>query len=99
MEDDKHSREVLISLRKRYSRDEAVAIIFRRLADTETELGIVKSERDEALHKIKCMEKEDKQEKILRRDFRERVDAARRLKEKVKELERENKHLIEKLYE
>ena len=41
MEDDKHSREVLISLRKRYSRDEAVAIIFRRLADTETELGIV----------------------------------------------------------
>lgn len=45
-------REVLLSLKRRYSKDETVALLNKRLAEVEFENGILKSELAELKHEL-----------------------------------------------
>lgn len=46
-------REILLKLRREYSRDEVVALLNKRIKDLELENGILKSERDECIDNSK----------------------------------------------
>ena len=49
--------DVLIRLRRQYSKDEYVAHLLKRISEIEVEKGIITSERDEALHELQSLAK------------------------------------------
>lgn len=48
-----YDENVLIELRRKYSKDEYVATLLKQIQEIELEKGMVISERDEALYKLK----------------------------------------------
>jgi hypothetical protein len=79
---------VLIKLRRVYSKDETVAALSRKLSETEFKVGELTSERDELLHKLGVLESRRDHElnKEIRRDevYKKIAQERGALKKKVK---------------
>lgn len=78
---------VLIKLRRTYSKDETVAALDKKLRETEYELGVVRSERDEAVSELDRLRKMEKHYKNV-------IENCKTIRDKNRELKAENRFLI-----
>lgn len=82
---------VLIKLKRRYSQNEVIAALNKKLSEVEIELGVVKSERDEARYLLKKENRKFKCEHCRATDRR-----SKKLREENDRLRRANTELITK---
>jgi hypothetical protein len=105
MDDSKFKRNIFRRLRREFSEAEAVKLLNKRLKELEIELGIIKSERDEAIDLREEAEQRYKEEKSARKEIEnykrmyfEQVDLMREQRMKIKELDAEIIYLLDKIY-
>ena len=95
----KYIDNVLLTLRRQYSKDEYVAALLKRQSEVETELGITKSERDEfkyTLDKVLKLDPEVKSRFCMSQYVQNLKKEIKTLKDKVKELKSDNRELLDK---
>ena len=91
---------VLIKLKRKYSKDELVAHLFRTKKELELELGKVRSERDEALYeldRIKNLTQKEKSVLGAREHYKKMKAEILALKKENKKLTLENSNLFLKV--
>lgn len=92
-----YNERMLMSSYKKYSRDETVAKLVSVLRVLKREIGIITSERDEALYNLKKQSRENYEEvyRKHKRLYETQVIINNNLINKNKKLKKENKFLIE----
>ena len=92
-----YNERMLMNSYKNYSRDETVAKLVGVLRDLKREMGVITSERDEALYNLKKRSKENYEDvyRKIKRLYDSQVIVNNNLIKKNKELKKENKFLIE----
>lgn len=98
MKDKEFKRETLIRLKKEFSENDTINLLSKKLSEIETELGIVKSERDEAIYLLELEKKSRKIAESRQYDYDGKINEIRTLKMEKKELNIEIKYLTDKLY-
>jgi len=91
---------VLIRLKREYTKDELVAYLFRIKKALELELGKVRSERDETLHELAEIKKLSQKEKSHlgeQEQYKKMKAEIRALTEENKKLKFENAKLFSKV--
>jgi len=61
-------RDILLKIKRDFTHDEAVQLLNKRIAELEFELGVVKSERDEAKEKSHYIIEEGQTKKVWLKD-------------------------------
>jgi hypothetical protein len=69
----KYFDRVLSKLKLAFSESEVVKLLTKKLSETETELGIVISERDELQHNLTLAEKEVKRYRNIEKIYEETI--------------------------
>lgn len=82
---------VLIKLKRRYSENEVIAALNKKLSELEIELGMIKSERDEARYLLKKQNRKFKCDHCRATDRRNK-----KLREENDRLRKANTELISK---
>lgn len=80
---------VVIKLKRQYGKDEYVSYLLTKYSEIQIELGVVKSERDEALFVIDKLKKVDQETKSR---FG-KLQLAKNMKAEIKSLREQNKKL------
>lgn len=91
---------VVLKLKRKYSKDELVASLNKKLSDAETEVGILKSERDEAiynLNKVLKLDNEVKSRVGQLKIYQNMKSEVKTLREKCRKLELEKDKLFQKV--
>ena len=100
---DKHNSyfdNVLIRLKRQYSKDEYVSALLKKFSEQEIEKGIITSERDEAifaLNEFLNLPSDVKSRIGQRKYYRQRIKEIKSLREKNKKLKIDNERLFHKL--
>lgn len=91
---------VILKLKRQYSKDETVQALTKKLKEVETELGVVTSERDEAISEVASFKKLTNDQKsvfcqeLYVRNLKEEVKSLRSV---IRSLKIENERLMVKL--
>ena len=84
----KYIDNTLLSLKRQYSKDETIKAVFKKVEYLEMEIGILKSERDEAIYQKEEVLKLSSDEKSRigqRQYYRNQIAEIKSLKKKLKE--------------
>jgi hypothetical protein len=92
-----HFNDVLIALERKYGKDDYVLHLKKKLSDSETEKGVLRSELDECLYKLKQVKKEfdafkhktkhEQMDEVLQESNAKKNRTIRKHAQRIKELE------------
>jgi len=90
---------IVLKLKRQYSKDEFVSHLIKKQSELELELGILKSERDEVIYKLNkllTLPNEVKSRIGQMNLYKNMKDEIKSLREKNKKLKIENSRLLQK---
>lgn len=88
-------REVLLKIKREFSNNEIIQLLFKKISDLEFEIGILRSERDEALEKVNKIHTGDGQ--IKKAWLKDELVA--RMDEEIKQNQKRNTEMRKQLEE